>query len=121
MNCKNCGNTSAWHLYYTADHALCDACGLEGGGPGVPDVFLPRSGMTFDALCDRMGRPIAIQSKRHKQQVMDQLGVRECPERLEPKTWIEGTRAYRNQQFDKDRPMIQKLHREYQERARHKR
>lgn len=74
---------------------------------GMPDVYLPRSGMTFQALCDKMGNPIPIQSKRHKKQVMDELGLREHPDRLSGNTnWIDGSRDYRKRQFEKDRPMI---------------
>lgn len=124
QSCGNCGNESPYHKHGWIESGeyreLCNVCGAP-PPPGVPDVFLPRCGMTFQNLTDDMGKPIPIMSKRHKQEVMDAKGVRECPERLTPTTWIDGTRAYRNKQFDQvDRPMIRETLRRYKERARAK-
>lgn len=125
MMCRNCGNDNAWHSvsrYNSESEAweeCCNTCGLEGGGEAVPDVYLGRIGQTFQALCDERGVPIPIQSKRHKKEVMDKLGVREHPDRLVAnKSWIEGTREVRRKGFDKDRPMIRETLRRYQERNR---
>lgn len=81
---------------------------------GVPDVYLPRLGMEFQALCDKTGKPIPIQSKRHKLQVMNELGVREHPDRLKDgKTWVEGSRDYRKRNFEQARPKIREAYRQY--------
>lgn len=124
MNCRGCGNDKAWHSvsrYNTQSEEwedCCDACGLDGCGDGVPDVYLHRIGQTFQALCDKQGNPIPIQSKRHKKQVMDELGVREHPDRLKcDKGWTESTRDYRRKQFEKDRPMIREIHKQWKDRA----
>lgn len=127
MTCANCQNPKAWHVVSRYDEKegvvvdCCDACGLEGAGDGIPDVYFNRAGQTFASLCDEMGRPIPIESKRHKKEVMDRLGVREAGDivngaKYGTKTWIEGTRAWRKKQFDKDRPMIRQVAKEYRER-----
>lgn len=94
------------------DH--CSQCHIPVQTSGVPDVYLPRSGMTFQALCDKSGNPIPIQSKRHKQQVMNELGLREHPDRLSSnKTWIEGSREYRKRNFEEARPKIRESYKQY--------
>ena len=120
--CSSCGSLDWYEIRTmmegTQVYDWCSNCpepvkGIE----GVPDAFMPRLGMTFEALCDTMGKPVPIQSKRHKQEVMDQLGVRECPERLKGNSWVDGTRNYRKRQFEKDRPMIRENYRRYLEHA----
>ncbi len=119
--CLNCGNENAYHTRSWYDEKLdrieqmCNGCGLDGAGEAIPDVYLPRIGMTFQALCDKQtGVPIPIQSKRHKQQVMDELGVREHPDRLKAdKTWIEGSRDARRKSFEKERPKIRAVYQQY--------
>lgn len=131
MNCSNCKNEKAWHVVSrfsseTGDfEECCDACGLEGAGPGMPDAYFQRAGQTFQNLCDKMGRPIEIQSKRHKQEVMNKLGVSEAGGTVNgapygTKNWIEGTRDYRRKQFDKDRPMIRETLKAWKEKSRAK-
>lgn len=128
MNCRNCGNEKAWHTVSRYDSAAeewtdcCDGCGLEGGGDVIPDVYLGRLGQKFANLCDDMGRPIEIQSKRHKKEVMDRLGVSEAGgtingARYGSKTWIEGSREYRKKQFEKDRPVIRETLRRWKEKG----
>lgn len=118
--CTNCGNKNAYHTrsWYNGQleriEQVCNNCGLDGAGETVPDVYLPRSGMTFQALCDKTGKPIPIQSKQHKQQVMNELGLRECPDRISsPKTWIEGSREYRKRNFEEARPKIREAFKQY--------
>lgn len=131
MICKTCGNQEAWHVVSAFDTQAdsivdcCDACGLEGAGAGVPDVYLARTGQTFANLCDETGRPYEITSKRHKKEVMDRLGVSEAGDRMNgapfgTKSWVEGSRAWRKKQFDKDRPAIREMYRRYLENARPK-
>jgi hypothetical protein len=103
---------------------LCDSkdCGdLSMSDVYSPDVYLVRAGQTFKNLTDKNGVPIPIQSKRHKKQVMDELGVQEAGNtingaRYGSKSWIEGSREYRKKQFENDRPKIQKIYREWRER-----
>ena len=128
MTCRTCKNEKAFHVVSWYDREsdemvdMCDNCGLEGTGTTVPDAYLPRMGMTFGAICDKLGKPIPVMSKKHKKELMDERGIRECPERLSGNTtWVDGTRGYRRKQFEKERPMLQKLHKEYRERARDKR
>lgn len=122
--CKGCGNQDAWHLRAVFDaksnekYEMCDRCGLQGQGDGVPDVYLERSGQKFANLCDKMGRPYEIRSKRHKKEVMDKLGVSEAGDLVNgapygTKSWIEGTRDYRRKQFEKDRPMVRETYKRY--------
>lgn len=128
MTCNNCGNKEAWHLKSGFNgvtlerYEACDACGLQGAGQGIPDVYLPRSGMKFQNLTDKMGSPIEIRSKRHKKEVMASLGVSEAGGTFNgapfgTKSWIDGTREYRRQQFEKERPKIREIHREWRERT----
>lgn len=124
MMCRSCHRESH-HIRTIVDgDGVIDLCHREDCGnlsaidAGVPDVYLGHVGQTFKALCDERGNPIPIQSKRHKKQVMDQLGVRECPERLTGKTWIEGTRETRRKNFDEVRPVIRDLYRRYLDNAR---
>lgn len=123
MKCTSCGNLNAWHTisrFSSKDGVMidcCDQCGLEGGGEGIPDVYLGHIGQTFQALCDETGNPIPIQSKRHKKQVMDGLGLSEHPDRLKGTPWIEGSRDYRKRNFEQDRPRIRETMRQWRERA----
>lgn len=87
---------------------------------GVPDVYLGRAGQTFESLCDKTGKPYAIQSKRHKKQVMDALGVSEAGGTVNgapfgTKSWIDGSRDYRKRQFDKERPQIRETYKAWLE------
>jgi len=128
MTCRGCGNDQAWHTKTIYEDgqiiSLCDRCGLEGAGDGVPDVYLAYIGQKFENLTDKMGNPIEIQSKRHKAEVMKQLGVREAGDRVNgatfgTKSWIEGTREWRKRQFDKDRPKIREIYGRYLANAKH--
>jgi hypothetical protein len=124
-----CTHEGSWHsLSRIIDGevvTICNFCGLEGAGPSVPDVYLGRTGQTFGNLCDEMGRPYEIQSKRHKKEIMDRLGVREAGDRVNgatfgTKTWIEGTREHRRKQFEKDRPMIRENYKRFLDNVRKK-
>lgn len=126
MICAGCGNENAWHKYIVENREICDGCGLEGAGAGVPDVYLARSGQTFANLCDESGRPYEISSKRHKKEVMDKLGVREAGDSVNgapfgTKSWIDGTRDFRKKQFDADRPRIRETYRRYLDNVRKRR
>lgn len=92
----------------------------------VPDVYLKSSGQKFANLCDEMGRPYEISSKRHKKEVMDKLGVSEAGDTVNgapygSKTWVEGSRDYRRKQFERDRPMIRETYQRYLDNVRKKR
>lgn len=119
MTCRSCGNDKAT-VIRTIYHegGLIDYCrGCDASisvAMSIPDVYLQRSGQTFENLTDTMGHPIPIMSKRHKKQVMDKLGVSEAGDRVHgayqtPKTWTESTREYRAKNFEKDRPNIRKV------------
>lgn len=123
MNCAVCNNE---HAYATRsvfrEGAMvelgCDRCG--GVSASLPDAYLGHIGQKFANLCDKMGKPYEIQSKRHKKEVMDQLGVREAAgtvngQRFGSETWIDGTRAYRKRQFEKERPGIREIFKRWKE------
>lgn len=83
-------------------------------------MYLGHVGQKFENLCDDMGRPYEITSKRQKKQVMDRLGVSEAGDRVNgapygSKTWIEGTREFRRKQFDNERPKIRETLRQWKE------
>lgn len=115
--CRSCGSPNWSEMRTIMDEGeMLDSCSECSSfrADGVPDVYLPRAGMTFQALCDKTGKPIPIQSKRHKQQVMNELGLREHPDRLKgDKSWVEGSRDYRKRNFEQDRPKIREAYRQY--------
>jgi hypothetical protein len=125
MTCNSCGNSNAYHIRSAWDGGklvdFCDSasCGnLDMAGAGIPDVYLPRGGMKFENLCDDMGRPYEISSKREKAEIMRRLGISEVGDRVNgapyaPKDWIEGTRESRRKSFEKDRPVIRDVYSRY--------
>lgn len=126
MNCRGCGNEKAYNVRTRYEGEIliegCDQCGSV-NCEGIPDVYLNRVGQTFSNLCDTMGNPIPIMSKRHKQEVMKSLGVSEAGDRVNgapygSKSWVEGTRDYSRKTFEKDRPMIRKVYQQYLENVR---
>ena len=131
MMCRSCHHDDAWHVNTIYDKEFdvyvdqCNFCGLDGAGSWTPDVYLAHSGQKFQNLCDKMGNPIEIRSKRHKAEVMRQMGVSEAGDRvngapIQPRSWAEGTREYRRKNFEKDRPMIRELYGRYLANARKK-
>lgn len=132
MICRSCGNPEAYHVRTICDDGemidLCNKpeCGnLSIADSGIPDVYLKRAGQEFSNLSDSLGRPIPIQSRRHKKEVMDRLGVSEAGGTFNgapfgTKSWVDGTRAWRKRQFDKDRPMIRETYKRYLDNARSK-
>lgn len=104
----------------TTAYDCCSNCPVPVQTDGIPDVYLGHVGQTFQALCDKTGTPIPIQSKRHKQQVMNDLGLSEHPDRLSGKNWIEGSRNYRKRNFEEARPKIREAYRQYLNNARRK-
>lgn len=119
----DCGNQNALRIKSWYENgeivSVCDKC-MDFTPTGMPDAFLPRIGMTFDNLCDKMGKPIPIMSKAHKAQVMREKGVIEAGDRtrgstaLPSKSWIEGTRENRKKEFDqKYRPMLKQTFKEW--------
>lgn len=115
--CSGCGSKNYYEIRTmiqgTDVYDTCSDCKNPVSTAGIPDVYLPRAGMTFQALCDKNGTPIPIQSKRHKQQVMNELGLQEHPDRLKGKTWIEGSKDYRKRNFEEARPKIKESYRQY--------
>lgn len=82
MKCGNCGNENAWHMMTRWDGEKqidqCNACGLEGGGDGIPDVYWPGGPHYNPNLCDKMGNPILLTSRKHKAEVMKKLHAQEA-------------------------------------------
>lgn len=128
MTCLGCGNKDAYHVttrfYEGQKDERCDRCGAIGDGSALlPDVYFSGRSQTFEALCDEMGRPYEITSKRQKKEVMKRLGVSEVGDRVNgapfgSKNWVEGTRDARRRGFEADRPKIREIYKRYLERAR---
>lgn len=121
-SCSNCGSLEWYEMRTmiegTSPYDLCSECPKPVQVSGIPDAYLGRPGETFKNLTDAMGKPIEIQSKRHKKEVMDRMGVREAGEWVNgapfgTKSWTEGTREWRKKQFEKDRPMIRETYKRY--------
>ena len=131
MNCRNCLAQDAYHvrtIYADGQvYDVCNKCGdLRMDSAAIHDVYLARPGQKFENLCDNMGRPYEIQSKRHKKEIMDRMGVSEAGDRVAgapyvPKNWIEGSREWRGKQFEKDRPQIREVYKQYLDNVRRKR
>lgn len=125
--CSCCGATDWYEIRSYMEGAevidWCSGCPQPVQVSGVPDVYIGHAGQTFQNLTDKMGRPIEIQSKRHKKQVMDSKGLIEAGDKVNGRaygstSWIEGSRAYRKKQFDKDRPMIRETYKQWKEKSR---
>lgn len=128
MTCNSCGNDNAYHIKSLCEdgniYDVCNACSkIAMVDAYSPDVYLHRAGQQFNNLCDPMGKPYEIQSKRHKKEVMDRLGVSEAGgtvngARFGTKSWIDGSRDYRRRQFEKDRPVIRQTLKDWKEKSR---
>lgn len=129
MICNSC-KSEAYHVRSVYEDGrvidMCNNCsGLSMIDTYVPDVYYNGKQTKFGALCDEMGRPYEITSKRHKAEIMNKLGVSEVGDRINgapfgSKSWSEGSREYRKKQFDKDRPMIRETYQRYLANARRK-
>lgn len=129
MICRGCNQESHQVRTIVDGGQFYDSCprcsDLSSMDAYMPDAYLGHIGQKFESLCDDMGRPYEIQSKRHKKEVMDRLGVSEAGDRVNgapygTKSWIEGTRDYRRKQFDKERPAIRETYKRYLDNARRK-
>lgn len=119
--CEGCGNPDAYHSRGWIENGvykeICDRCGgLASSDAPVHDVFWNGRSYYSEAL------QTEFTSRGQKARVMKEMGVSELgPQKLGEKNWIEGSRAYRRKQFDKDRPMIRETLKRYQERNRRER
>lgn len=125
-SCGTCGSKEWFEMRTIIEDSVfldwCSDCDTPVQVAGVPDAYLPRVGMTFENLCDNMGKPIPIMSKAHKLQVMREKGVVEAGDRhqgstsLPTKSWIDGTREHRRREFDqKYRPLLKKAYKTWKE------
>lgn len=84
MKCGGCGNEGAYHLTgWMQDGVYAEVCNKcrpsdKGVDVNVPDVFWPGQEHYNPNLCDGMGRPILLRSRRHKAEVMRKLQVQEA-------------------------------------------
>lgn len=80
MICRNCGEASHHISTKISDAGMpmdtCTNCG-DVGNSGLPDVYWPGYTHKNDNICDMMGKPIELTSRRHKAQVMKEKGLRE--------------------------------------------
>jgi len=121
MKCGGCLNPSAYQTHgYVGDNGdfieTCDRCGnLSSGDARVYDVFWNGKPYFSEAL------GVEFTSRSQKARVMKEMGVSELgTQKLEPKSWIDGTRDFRRKQFDKERPMIRETYKRYLDNARRK-
>jgi hypothetical protein len=127
--CNGCGSDKYSEMRtIIEDTELVDACDQcsHVRADGIPDVYLGHIGQKFQNLIGKDGQPIEIRSKRHKKQVMDEMGVSEAGHTVNgapygSKSWIEGTRAYRKKNFKEALPAIRETYRQYLNNARKKR
>jgi len=126
MICRTCGNQNAYVVRTVFQESelldFCDSCSRISVS-WDPDVYLPKIGHKFENLCDKMGNPIEIRSKRHKAEIMREQNVSEAGDRIhgapiEPKSWTESTRDYRKRNFSTDRPKIREIYQRYLKNAR---
>lgn len=119
MICKGC-HKEAWQIHGFIDdngyQEVCADCGhLSSSDAALPDVFWNGKPYYSESLqCE-------FTSRSQKARVMKEKGVRELGnERLGGKGWIEGSREYRKKQFDKDRPKIREVYKQYLKNAQSK-
>lgn len=116
MKCAGCHNEEAYQVHGWYDQTegyleVCDKCGnISSMDASIPDVFWNGRPYYSEAL------GVEFTSRGQKARVMKEMGVSELgSQKLGNKNWVEGSREYRKKQFDKDRPTIHKIQREYQE------
>lgn len=121
MTCRGCRNEEAYQVHGWVDsetgyNEVCDRCGgLSSSMASVPDVFWNNRPYYSEAL------GVEFTSRSQKARVMKEMGVSELGnQKVEPKNWVEGSRAYRGKQFEKDRPMIRETYKRYLDNVRKK-
>lgn len=114
MVCGGCQNKEAYqiHGWYddkTGYNEICDRCGnLSTSDATIPDVWWNGRPYYSEAL------GVEFTSRSQKARVMKEKGVTELgSQKIDPKSWTEGSRDYRKRQFDKDRPKIRELYKQY--------
>ncbi len=116
MTCSSCGNAKAFqtHGYVAAQGQYvecCDRCSKRSPSEAaLADVFWNDKPYYSDAL------GVEFTSRAQKAAVMKERGVIELgSQKLGEKTWIEGSRPWRRRQFEKDRPVIREIQRQWRE------
>jgi hypothetical protein len=118
MICQGCHQEAyqvhGWYDVKFGYQEICDKCGeVSSSDAPVHDVFWNGRPYYSESLdCE-------FTSRSQKARVMKEKGVTELgSEKLGNKSWTEGSREYRRKQFEKDRPMIRELQKQYRERKR---
>lgn len=125
MTCGGCLN-EAYHIHgeFIENQYMecCEKCGnVSSADAPVQDVYWPGREHTNPQLCDDMGKPYQLRSKGHKAAIMKQLGVSEVGDKVRgapytgQSSWAEGTREYRKKNFEKDRPELRRIYKEWRE------
>lgn len=113
MTCQGCRQecyqTHGWCDKQEGYIEVCNNCGdLRSSDVPVHDVFWNGRPYYSEAL------GVEFTSRSQKARVMKEKGVTELgSQKIEPKSWTEGSREYRKRQFEKDRPKIRELYRQY--------
>lgn len=124
MICRTC-QSEAYHINTCLDDNgdfidTCDRCGASNADTDIPDVYWPGHEYESPNLCDKMGKPYKLTSKREKARVMKEIGVRELGDKhhgapiMPTTTWTEGTRDYRKRQYNNgDRQRVAQVYKEW--------
>jgi hypothetical protein len=112
--CRGCGYETPYAKRFTVDTESCDRCGGFSSMASVPDVYFKHP-YHSEAL------GVDFTSKSQKASVMKEMDVSEAGDRsMSTTAWVDGTRAWRKAQFEKDRPMIRENYRRYLANAKRK-
>lgn len=89
----------------------CDRC--SGVQAAVPDVYWPGHTYKSEAL------GVEFTSRGQKAQYLKDNNLTEAGDmKMGQKSWQEGSKDYRRKQFDKDRPRIREIYRQWREKSR---
>lgn len=109
--CRGCGNENwtAMRSVVSDEGGMideCDRCGSFQAGT-VPDVF-------FNQPYYSKALDVEFTSKAQKAAYLKEHGLSEAGDmKFGKQSWVDGTRAHRRAQFEKDRPMIREVYRQY--------
>lgn len=86
MKCSNCKNKEAHIIRMSFDEKgklfeNCNKCGAV-STTWTPDVYWPGHAHENSNLCGADGKPVYLTSRRHKAEVMRELGVSEAGDRV---------------------------------------
>lgn len=91
---------------------ICDQCGLNGSA-NLADCYWPGHAYKSTSL------DVEFTSRGQKAKYLKEHGLSEAGDvKFKGQNWIEGTRESRRKEFDKERPMIREIAREWKQKNR---